>query len=63
MLCSRAIGIPLLHEHVSRALGTDMFAPECDRVIARGRLAIYSHKLLDQETASAAEKEFDGGQE
>jgi hypothetical protein len=40
-----------------------MFAPECDRVIARGRLAIYSHKLLDQETASAAEKEFDGGQE
>jgi AcrR family transcriptional regulator len=63
LVTAMAIGIPLLHEHVSRALGTDMFAPDGDRLVARGLLDIYSHELLDQETASAVEKEFDGGQD
>jgi AcrR family transcriptional regulator len=63
LVTAMAIGIPLLHEHVSRALGTDMFAPEGDRLVARGLLDIYSHKLLDEDTASAAEKEFNGSQD
>jgi hypothetical protein len=48
-------GIPLLHEHLSRAIGTDMFGPEGERLVALGLLDIYSHKLLDEETAAAAE--------
>ena len=40
------IGIPLLHEHVSRALGTDMFGPAGDRLIALALLDIYSHALV-----------------
>jgi AcrR family transcriptional regulator len=52
-------GIPLLHEHVSRAIGTDMFTPEGERLVALGLLDIYSHTLINEETASAAEAGFD----
>ena len=38
------IGTPFLHEYVSRALGTDMFGPEGDRLIALALLDIYSHE-------------------
>ena len=52
-------GIPLLHEHVSRAIGADMFTPEGERLVALGLLDIYSHTLINEETASAAEAGFD----
>jgi hypothetical protein len=48
------IGIPLLHEHVSRALGTDMFGPDGDRLIALALLDIYSHALIDEDVATSA---------
>jgi AcrR family transcriptional regulator len=54
LLTAMKIGIPLLHEHVSRALGTDMFGPEGDRLIALGLLDIYSHALLDHDVATSA---------
>jgi AcrR family transcriptional regulator len=54
LITAMAAGIPLLHEHVSRAIGADMFAPEGDRLVALGLLDIYSHALISQETASAA---------
>ena len=54
-----AVGIPLLHDHVSRALGIDMFEPEGDRLVALGLLDIYSHTLINEETASAAEAGLD----
>ena len=63
LVTAMAAGIPLLHEHVSRALGTDMFAPEGDRLVALGLLDIYSHKLIDAAIASAAEKGSDAGQD
>ena len=53
------VGIPLLHDHVSRAIGTDMFEPEGDRLVALALLDIYSHTLIDDETASAAEAGFE----
>ena len=53
-----AIGIPLLHEHVSRALGMDMFGPEGDRLIALGLLDIYSHPLIDDATAVSIRQGF-----
>jgi len=59
LVTAMAVGIPLLHEHVSRALGVDMFAPEGDRLIALGLLDIYAHALIDERTTSAAEAGFD----
>ena len=54
LVTAMKIGIPLLHEHVSRALGTDMFGPEGDRLIALGLLDIYSHALIDDDVATSA---------
>jgi AcrR family transcriptional regulator len=59
LVTAMAAGIPLLHDHVSRALGADIFEPEGDRLLALGLLDIYSHPLLDEETASAAEAGLD----
>ena len=55
LVTAMAAGIPLLHEHVSRAIGTDMFAPEGEQVVGLALLDIYSHALLDEETSAAAE--------
>ena len=54
LVTAMKIGIPLLHEHVSRALGTDMFGPEGDRLIALALLDIYSHALIDEDVATSA---------
>ncbi|MGO9052381.1 MAG: TetR/AcrR family transcriptional regulator [Streptosporangiaceae bacterium] len=62
LITAMAAGVPLLHEHVSRAIGTDMFGPEGDRLVALGLLDIYSHQLIAAETASAAEAGFDDAQ-
>lgn len=63
LLTAMAVVIPLLHEHVSRALGGDMFAPQGDRLVALALLDIYSHKLIDDDVASAANEGFDAGQD
>ena len=55
LVTAMKVGVPLLHEHVSRALGTDMFTPEGERVVALALLDIYSHPLLDETAVSAAE--------
>ena len=54
LVTAMKIGIPLLHEHVSRALGTDMFGPEGGRLIALALLDIYSHALIDEDVATSA---------
>jgi AcrR family transcriptional regulator len=54
LVTAMKIGIPLLHEHVSRALGTDMFGPEGDRLIALALLDIYSHALIDDDVSTSA---------
>jgi predicted ATP-dependent serine protease len=48
----------LLHDHVSRAIGTDVFDPEGDRIVALALLDIFSHKPLDQEAATVGETGF-----
>jgi AcrR family transcriptional regulator len=58
LVTAMKVGIPLLHEHVSRALGVDMFAPEGERLVALGLLDIYSHKLIDETFTSEAETGF-----
>ena len=57
-----AAGIPFHHEHVSRALGADMFAPEGDTKIAAALIDIYSHSLISVELASSARAGFDPAQ-
>jgi AcrR family transcriptional regulator len=59
LVTAMALGIPLLHDHVSRALGADMFEPAGDRLVALALIDIYSHKLLDEEDAATAEVGFE----
>jgi AcrR family transcriptional regulator len=59
VLTAMAVGPPLLHDHVSRALGTDMFGPDGDRLVALALLDIYAHRLLDESTVAAARTGFD----
>ena len=61
LVTAMAAGIPLLHEHVSRALGFDMFAPEGERLVALGLLDLYSHNLIDEDITSATGPGFDVG--
>jgi AcrR family transcriptional regulator len=59
LVTAMKIGIPLLHEHVSRALGTDMFGPDGDRIVALALLDIYSHTLIDQDVATPAAEGYE----
>jgi AcrR family transcriptional regulator len=54
LLTAMALGVPLLREHVSRALGMDLFTPEGDRLAMLGLLDIYAHAVIDVETAGSA---------
>ena len=54
LVTAMKIGIPLLHEHVSRALGEDIFDQEGERLVALALLDIYSHTLIDDGTATSA---------
>ena len=63
LVTAMKVGIPLLHDHVSRVLGTDMFEPEGDRLVALALIDIYSHRLLDEKDASIAKARFGAGEE
>jgi AcrR family transcriptional regulator len=54
LVTAMAMGIPLLRDHVSRAIGSDIFEPEGDRLVGLALIDIYSHELLDAHTAAAA---------
>ena len=54
VVTAMAVGLPLLHDHVSRALGADMFGPEGHRLLALALLDIYSHSLMTGGSAAAA---------
>ena len=63
LVIAMAAGIPLLRDHVSRALVTDMFEPEGDRLVVHTLLDIYSHILLDERAATAARSGLDSDAE
>ncbi|EXG81743.1 TetR/AcrR family transcriptional regulator [Cryptosporangium arvum] len=48
------LGIPLLHEHLSRVLGVDILSDDGDRRVALAMLEIYSHPLISTELAEQA---------
>jgi TetR/AcrR family transcriptional regulator, regulator of cefoperazone and chloramphenicol sensitivity len=49
-----ALGVPLLHQHLSRVLGVDITSDEGDRLLAHALLDLYSHTLLEPQIAAAA---------
>jgi AcrR family transcriptional regulator len=59
VVTAMAMGVPLLHEHLSRVLGVDTFSPEGDRRVARALIDIYSHTLVSPELAAAARAGLD----
>ena len=55
-----ALGVPMLHEHLSRALGVDTFSDEGDQVVATALLDLYSHPLMSPEMAESARRGLEG---
>lgn len=54
VITAMALAVPVLHQHVSRGLGVDLFSPEGDQRLARALVDIYSHPLLGPEDAALA---------
>lgn len=59
LVTAMKFGIPLLQEHVSRYLGTDMFESEGERLIALALLDIYSHALITDDFATSAAASYE----
>jgi AcrR family transcriptional regulator len=60
LVTAMKVGIPLLHDHVSRTLGVDIFAHEGEQLVALALFDIYSHALIDDGTATPAGAGFQG---
>lgn len=58
LITAMALGIPLLHEHISRAAGADIRSDEGDRQVAMALLDLYSHPLVTPELAATARAAF-----
>jgi AcrR family transcriptional regulator len=54
-----ALGVPLLHEHLSRVLGVDIRSVEGDRLVATALLDLYSHPIVSPELAATARAALD----
>jgi len=54
-----ALAISILHSHVSRNMGVDLFSPEGDELLARTMIDIYSHPMLGTEDAAAIRAALD----
>jgi AcrR family transcriptional regulator len=54
-----ALAITVLHQHVSRGMGVEVFSPEGDQLLARALIDIYSHPMLSQEDAALARAALD----
>jgi AcrR family transcriptional regulator len=54
-----ALAITVLHQHVSRGMGVEVFSPEGDQLLARALLDIYSHPMLSPEEAASGRAALD----
>jgi AcrR family transcriptional regulator len=63
VLTAMALGVPLLHEHLSRVLGVDIFSSEGDRRLSLALLDLYSHALITPELAASAQAGLDNPEE
>jgi len=49
-----ALGVPILHDHLSRVLGVDTDSIEGERLVAAALLDLYSHVIMTPELAAEA---------
>lgn len=54
VLTAMSLGVPLLHEQLSRILGVDTLSPAGDRQVALALLDVHAHALMTRELAEAA---------
>ena len=54
VITAMALSVTVLHEHLSRAMGVEMFTPEGDLELARTLIDVYSHPLLSPQDAAKA---------
>ncbi|WP_424535159.1 TetR/AcrR family transcriptional regulator [Sphaerisporangium viridialbum] len=59
VLVAMQAGLLVLHDHVSRALGADVFAPEGSLRMIRAMVDFHSHALLSPELAAQAQAVLD----
>jgi AcrR family transcriptional regulator len=60
LIIAMKMAVPVMHRHVSRAIGADIFSDEGDRRVVLGLLDIHSHPLISAELAEKAKAGFDG---
>ncbi|MGI8816229.1 MAG: hypothetical protein ACR2G2_13395 [Pseudonocardia sp.] len=53
MRTAMALSITVLHHHVSRAIGVEVFRPAGDLLLARALIDIHSHPTLSPADAAA----------
>jgi AcrR family transcriptional regulator len=54
-----ALSVSVLHQHLSRAMGIEVFSPEGDRLLAQALIDIYSHPMLSLEDAAKYQEVLD----
>lgn len=59
VITAMALGVPILHRHISRAMGTDLFGFEGDLMLSRALVDLYSHPLMSPEDAARARAGLD----
>jgi hypothetical protein len=57
-LTAMALGVQVLHDHVSRAIGVDILSEDGERQLTDGMLDLYSRALVSREFAEAARAAF-----
>lgn len=54
IFAAQAMGLPLLHDHVERTTGLDLFSDEGDTALAHALLDMYSQPLIPSDQLAAA---------
>jgi AcrR family transcriptional regulator len=59
VVAAMALAVPMLRDHLTRAMGVDLTTQEGDVVLMRTLVDLYSHPLMSQEEAAAARAGLD----
>ncbi|MGP4016589.1 TetR/AcrR family transcriptional regulator [Saccharopolyspora sp. 5N708] len=59
VITAMALSVTVLHQHISRGMGVDLFSPEGDQLLARTLIDIYSHPMLSLEDAALGRAALD----
>lgn len=54
LMTAMTLGIPLLHNHITRVTGLDLFSEDGDYALGQAMIDIYSQALMSQDQATAA---------